>query len=158
MAPEDPDTLRSVPEHLTAWLTTRPERFALIHGDYRPDNLMFPAHGAGVSAVDWQTLALGLPGRDVGYLLATSLDPEVRRAEEHRIVESYRVALAEQGVEISAEECFDDYRLGVVQGPLITVLGAVYANDPNPSSDRMFTAMITRSLQAIRDLDPFSLV
>ena len=158
MGPEDPDTLRSVPEHLAAWLTTRPERFALIHGDYRPDNLMFPTHGAGVSAVDWQTLALGLPGRDVGYLLATSLDPEVRRAEEHRIVESYRAALAEQGVEISAEECFDDYRLGVVQGPLITVLGAVYANDPNPSSDLMFTAMITRSLQAIRDLDPFSLV
>ena len=158
MAPEDPDTLRSVPEHLAAWLTTRPDRFALIHGDYRPDNLMFPAHGAGVSAVDWQTLALGLPGRDVGYLLATSLDPEVRRAEEHRIVESYRVALAEHGVELSPEECFDDYRLGVVQGPLITVLGAVYANDPNPSSDAMFTAMITRSLQAIRDLDPFSLV
>ena len=137
---------------------TRPERFAVIHGDYRPDNLMFPAHGAGVSAVDWQTLAVGLPGRDIGYLLATSLDPEVRRAEERRIVESYRAALAEHGVEISADECFDDYRLGVVQGPLITVLGAVYATDPNPSSDAMFTAMITRSLQAIRDLDPFSLL
>ena len=46
----------------------------------------------------------------------------------------------------------------MVQGPLITVLGAVYATDPNPSSDAMFTAMITRSLQAIRDLDPFSLL
>jgi aminoglycoside/choline kinase family phosphotransferase len=158
MAPEDPDTLRSVPEHLPAWLMTRPQRFAVIHGDYRPDNLMFPPHGAGVAAVDWQTLAIGLPGRDVGYLLATSLDPEVRRAEEHRIVESYRRALGEHGVEISAEECFDDYRLGVVQGPLITVLGAVYATDPNPSSDAMFTAMITRSLRAIRDLDPFSLL
>jgi hypothetical protein len=158
MAPEDPDTLASVPDHLAAWLVTRPERFALIHGDYRPDNLMFPEHGSGVSAVDWQTLALGLPGRDVGYLLATSLDPEVRRAEERRLVEAYRAALAEHGVEISAEDCFDDYRLGVVQGPLITVLGAVYATDPNPSSDAMFTAMITRSLQAIRDLDPFSLL
>ncbi len=158
MAPEDPDTLRSVPEHLGAWLLARPDRFAVIHGDYRPDNLMFPKHGAGVSAVDWQTLAVGLPGRDIGYLLATSLDPEVRRAEERRIVEAYRAALAEHGVELSAEECFDDYRLGVVQGPLITVLGAVYATDPNPSSDAMFTAMITRSLQAIRDLDPFSLL
>jgi aminoglycoside/choline kinase family phosphotransferase len=158
MAPEDPATLDTVPAHLGAWLMTRPERFAVIHGDYRPDNLMFPAHGAGVSAVDWQTLAVGLPGRDIGYLLATSLDPGLRRAEEHRIVEAYRAALAEHAVEISADECFDDYRLGVVQGPLITVLGAVYANDPNPSSDAMFTAMITRSLQAIRDLDPFSLL
>ena len=158
MAPQDPATLRSIPEHLTAWLMTRPERFAVIHGDYRPDNLMFPPHGAGVSAVDWQTLAVGLPGRDVGYLLATSLEPEVRRAEEHHIVEAYRLALAEHGVAVSAEECFEDYRLGVVQGPLITVLGAVYATDPNPSSDAMFTAMITRSLLAIRDLDPFSLL
>lgn len=158
MAAEDPDTLRSVPDQLGAWLMTQPERFAVIHGDYRPDNLMFPEHGAGVSAVDWQTLAVGLPGRDIGYLLATSLDPAVRRAEERHIVEAYRAALAHHGVEISAEECFDDYRLGVVQGPLITVLGAVYATDPNPSSDVMFTAMITRSLQAIRDLDPFSLV
>ena len=158
MAADDPDTLRSVPDHLGAWLMTRPDRFAVIHGDYRPDNLMFPAHGAGVSAVDWQTLAVGLPGRDIGYLLATSLDPAVRRAEERRIVECYRSALAEHGVEISADDCFDDYRLGVVQGPLITVLGAVYATDPNPSSDAMFTAMITRSLQAIRDLDPFSLL
>ncbi len=31
------------PAHLAAWLMTRPERFAVIHGDYRPDNLMFPA-------------------------------------------------------------------------------------------------------------------
>ena len=158
MAPEDPATLATVPEHLADWLTTRPERFALLHGDYRPDNLMFPPHGTGVSAVDWQTLALGLPGRDVGYLLATSLEPGLRRAEEHRLVEAYRSALAEHGVAISADECFEDYRLGVVQGPLITVLGAVYATDPNPSSDAMFTAMITRSLQAIRDLDPFSLL
>lgn len=158
MAPDDPGTLWSVPDHLAAWLVTRPERFALIHGDYRPDNLMFPEHGAGVSAVDWQTLALGLPGRDVGYLLATSLEPDLRRLEERRLVEAYRAALAPHGVELAADECFDDYRLGVVQGPLITVLGAVYATDPNPSSDAMFTAMITRSLQAIRDLDPFSIV
>ncbi len=159
MAPEDPATLASVPEHLPAWLLARPERFSVIHGDYRPDNLMFPPHGAGVSAVDWQTLALGLPGRDVGYLLATSLDPALRRAEERRLVELYRLALAEHGVDdLDPEDCFDDYRLGVVQGPLITVLGAVYANDPNPKSDEMFTAMITRSLLAIRDLRPFELL
>jgi hypothetical protein len=159
VGPDDPATLDEVPRHLAAWLTTRPERFALIHGDYRPDNLMFPEHGVGVSAVDWQTLGLGLPGRDIGYLLATSLEPDVRRAEEHRLVARYHQELVAHGVEgHSLEECFDDYRLGVVQGPLITVLGAVYANDPNDKSDAMFTAMITRSLAAIRDLDPWSLL
>jgi hypothetical protein len=159
MGPEDPDTLRGVPEHLADWLLARPERFAVIHGDYRPDNLMFPAHGAGVSAVDWQTVALGLPGRDIGYLLATSLDVEDRRAGERELVAAYHEALLAHGVTgYTVEQCFEDYRLGVLQGPMITVLGAVYATDPNDASDAMFTAMITRSLAAIRDLDPYELL
>ena len=158
LSPEDVATLDEVPRHLAAWLTARPDRLSVIHGDYRPDNLMFSPGGSRVVALDWQTVALGLPGRDVGYLLATSLDPAVRRAEERRLVEAYRQALAGHGIDLSAEDCFDDHRLGVVQGPLITVLGAVYANDPSPSSDNMFTAMITRSLAAIRDLDPWSLL
>jgi hypothetical protein len=159
MGPLDADTLREVPSHLADWLTTRPERFAVIHGDYRPDNLMFPIHGPGVSAVDWQTLALALPGRDVGYFLATSLEPSIRREHERELVAAYHDALFEHGVaDHDLNQCFEDYRLGVVQGPLITVLGAVYANDPNDKSDAMFTAMITRSLEAIRDLDPYSLL
>lgn len=159
MAPEDPDTLAEVPDHLADWLLTRPERFAVIHGDYRPDNLMFPAHGPGVSAVDWQTLALGLPGRDVGYFLATSLEVPVRREHERALVGAYHEALLAHGVDgFDLDECFEDYRLGVVQGPLITVLGAVYATDPTEASDAMFTAMITRSLAAIRDLRPFDLL
>ena len=44
-----------------------------MHGDYRLDNLMFPEHGDGVVAVDWQTLAIGPPGRDLAYFLATSV-------------------------------------------------------------------------------------
>ncbi|MCU0311729.1 MAG: ecdysteroid 22-kinase family protein [Acidimicrobiales bacterium] len=159
MGPDDPATLREVPAHLADWLLTRPERFSVIHGDYRPDNLMFPAHGAGVSAVDWQTLALGLPGRDIGYFLATSLDVADRRAHERELVAAYHEALAAHGVtDHDLDECFDDYRLGVVQGPMITVLGAVYATDPNDASDAMFTAMITRSLAAIRDLRPYELL
>jgi aminoglycoside/choline kinase family phosphotransferase len=159
VGPDDAATLEDVPGHLADWLLTRPERFSVIHGDYRPDNLMFPSHGAGVTAVDWQTLGVALPGRDVGYLLATSLDVETRRAHEKELVGAYHEALLAHGVaDHGFDECFEDYRLGVVQGPLITVLGAVYANDPNDSSDAMFTAMITRSLAAIRDLDPYALL
>ena len=43
-------------------------------------------------------VAVGLPGRDIGYLLATSLDLEVRRTEECRIVETYR-ACSPHGVD-----------------------------------------------------------
>lgn len=160
LGPGDAQLLEEVPNQLADWLLSRPERFAVIHGDYRPDNLMFPTHGAGVAAVDWQTLGLGLPGRDVGYLLATSLHPDLRREAEKELVRAYHDALVEHGVTGHPyEECFEDYRLGVVQGPLITVLGAVYATaEPSERSDAMFTAMATRSCAALRDLDPFSLL
>lgn len=159
LGPEDAATLHEVPDHLADWLVARPDRFSLIHGDYRPDNLMFDLHGAGVSAVDWQTLGVGLPGRDIGYLLATSLDVDLRRAHERELVAAYHEALQAHGVDDHGlDQCFEDYRLGVVQGPLITVLGAVYAQDPNEKSDAMFTAMITRSLAAIRDLRPYELL
>lgn len=160
LSPEDHETIATVPPNLVNWITSRLDRFTLIHGDYRPDNLMFLPDGSAVTTLDWQTLGLGLAGRDVGYFLATSLDPDARRANENAIVRTYYDTLVSFGVsEFSFDECFEDYRLGVAQGPLITILGAVYATaEPSADSDAMFAAMITRSCAAIRDLDPFSLL
>ena len=160
LGPEDEATIAAVPDNLVAWITARLDRYTLIHGDYRPDNLMFMPDGSMVTTLDWQTLGLGLAGRDIGYFLATSLEPDARRAHERRLVEAYHEALIGHGVtDFSLDTCFEDYRLGVAQGPLITILGAVYATAaPSADSDAMFAAMITRSCAAIRDLDPFSLL
>ena len=154
----DAEMFTTIPARLGEWMMTRPERFSTIHGDYRPDNLMFLPDGSAVSPVDWQTL--GLPGRDVGYFLATSIDPALRRSHEHELVSIYHEALLARGVTgHSFEECFEDYRLGTIQAPLITILGAVYASaEPTPQSDAMFMAMATRAADAIRDLDPLSLL
>jgi hypothetical protein len=51
----------------------------------------------------------------------------------------------------SLEECRDDYRFSMLQGPLITIVGAAYGA-PTERGDEMFLAMATRSAQAIRDL------
>ncbi len=40
----------------------------------------------GMAAVDWQTIGVGLPARDLAYFLETSLDPELRREHEHHLV------------------------------------------------------------------------
>jgi hypothetical protein len=148
----DAATLREVPPAIPEFLRSRPERFALLHGDYRLDNLMF---GDEVHAVDWQTLAVGLPGRDLAYFLGTSLRTADRRVHEKEIVTAYHRALGVVGYEGS--ECWSDYRVGIFQGPLITVLGAVYATAERcDRADRMFLAMARRSCAAIRDLDAFS--
>jgi hypothetical protein len=51
------------------------------------------------------------------------------------------------------DQCFDDYRVGQLQGPLTTVLGAMLATaGASEQADRIFTVMATRSCAAIRDL------
>jgi hypothetical protein len=58
--------------------------------------------------------------------------------------------------EYSRSDCFDDYRLGQLQGPLITILGCIYGvtAERSPDADEMFLSMATRACGAIRDLFP----
>ncbi|MBU3701832.1 MAG: DUF1679 domain-containing protein [Acidimicrobiia bacterium] len=141
------------------WLSVGGDRLTFVHGDFRPDNLMVSPDGARIHTLDWQTLGLGFAGRDVGYFLGLGLDSDLRRSAERDLVRTYHEALVTHGVERSFEETFDDYRLGTPQGPLVTVLGAVYATaTPTPESDAMFASMITRTCATIRDLDPASLL
>ncbi len=155
----DQELLAAIPPLLGRWITGRPERFAPLHGDYRLDNLLFGDDPADpVAAVDWQTVTLGLPARDLAYFLSTGLSPEDRRASEGELVEVYHRALVDQGVRgHSLEECFDDYRFAMLQGPLITIVGAAYG-EPTERGDEMFLAMAARSAEAIRDLGTMDMI
>ncbi len=151
LSDDDTQLLDRIPEVLSRWILARPERVAPIHGDYRLDNLMFGAGDDPIAAVDWQTVTLGLPARDLAYFLSTGLPPEVRRAHEDELVEEYHRALLTHGVtDHTLAECRDDYRFAMLQGPLITIVGAAYGK-PTERGDEMFLAMASRSAQAIRD-------
>jgi aminoglycoside/choline kinase family phosphotransferase len=160
LADEDPVTLHEVAAVLAEWQLARPDPFSLIHGDYRLDNLLFGPDDDDVVAVDWQTAALGPPLRDVAYLLGTSLEPDQRRASEQALVEEYHHGLVAGGVDgYDVDRCWDDYRLGHLQGPMITVIGCMYATgDRTDRSDAMFLAMARRSCAAIRDLRSLELL
>jgi aminoglycoside/choline kinase family phosphotransferase len=155
----DISTLCEVAEVLVAWQLSRSTPFSLVHGDYRLDNLMFPPVGTDVIAVDWQTATVGLPARDLSYFIATSLSIEQRRAAEHAVVRSYYDQLRRGGVkeEYSFERCFEDYRFGQLQGPMITVIGCMTSSGSSLAGDDMFLAMASRSCAAIRDLDSLKL-
>lgn len=152
-------TLRDCVDVAERWALGRAERFGLVHGDYRLDNLMFPPNGAdGVVAVDWQTLSLGLPTRDLAYFVATGLSVEDRREHEADLVAAYHDALLGYGVPgYDRDLCWDDYRFSMIQGPLVAVFGCAYGARTD-RGDRMFAAMVTRACAAIRDLDTLSLV
>lgn len=157
----DAETLQGCAEAIGPWLLTRPAPFAVVHGDYRLDNLMFPPTGRGVAALDWQTVGVAPPSRDLAYFLGTALRPEDRRRHESDLVTLYVEDLERRGVQgYSRNECFDDYRLGQLQGPLITVLGCVYGAtaERTQDADEMFVSMAQRSCAAIRELESLSLV
>ncbi|HEX4218468.1 MAG TPA: phosphotransferase [Acidimicrobiales bacterium] len=156
----DGQILRDASAVIEPWQLARPAPFSVIHGDYRLDNLLFDGATEEVTVVDWQTAAIGPPLRDVAYLLGTSLHSEDRRAHEARLVRRYHSALVDQGVgDYDADQCWDDYRLGQLQGPMITVIGCIYAAaDRSERSDAMFLAMARRSCAAIRELGSLELV
>jgi len=153
----DHETLSAVGVVLDDFFTARSHRYSLIHGDYRLDNLLFRDDGR-VFAVDWQTLTVGLPARDLAYVIGTSLSVADRRAAEADLVRGYWQELVGRGItSYTLEECFDDYRLGMLHCSLIAVLGMALGA-PTKRGDAMFAAMIERSCQAIRDLDSIALL
>jgi hypothetical protein len=158
VAEEDVATLRACVPVAEQWALARAERFGLVHGDYRLDNLMFdPDDEAVVWAVDWQTLSLALPARDLAYFLGTSLSVADRRECERELVAAYHQALVGHGVsDYPVETCWDDYRFALVQGPLVAVFGYAYGTRTE-RGDRMFAAMAQRACAAIRDQDTLAL-
>lgn len=147
----DAVTLRAAASLTEAWLANHQTPFSLVHGDYRLDNLMFHPSTPEVAALDWQTVSVGHPGRDLAYFVALSLSVADRRAHEVSLVGAYHGALGVPGY--SPEECWAGYRLGMLHGPVITVLGCVYAAvERTAAADAMFLSMAARSCEAIRDL------
>jgi len=157
---DDTETLDASASAIRAWQVARPEPFAVIHGDYRLDNLLFPPDDDGVVVVDWQTLAVAPPARDLAYFLGTSLRTEDRRAAEDRLVAAYHAELVTRGVlGYGIDRCFDDYRLGQLQGPMITLIGAAFSTaERTDAADAMFLAMARRTCAAVRDLGSLEMV
>jgi Phosphotransferase enzyme family len=158
MSGADRETFTATMGLVTPWLLAEYNRFALLHGDYRLDNMLFYPDAAGVTVVDWQTLGVGLAARDLAYFTATSLKPELRSSIEKDLVDEYHRALSGYGVtDYDRETCWRDYRLGTPQALLISALGFAFATATDRGDDMVLT-MLARGCQAIRDLGTLDLV
>ncbi len=131
-----------------------PEFFSIIHGDYRLDNLLIggPSETPSVTAVDWQTVALGNPLTDVAYFVGAGLTPEVRRPIELNLVQGYHQGLVEAGVRgFSWDACWRSYRLGAFAGITVAVIAAMLVQRTE-RGDRMFLTMAKRHARHALDL------
>ena len=151
------ETLQIFPDSVSRCLLLHPDRFALLHGDYRLDNLMFAPDGS-VTVVDWQTISVGLPSRDLAYFLSTSLSPGDRVANERDLVGTYHDRLEHYGVTgYSVDDCWHDYRVGMLHAPLITTLGSAFSSTTD-RGDAMALVMLERACAAIRELDSLAII
>jgi hypothetical protein len=160
MSGETTAVLTEFADHSQTWWQRPANPFALIHGDYRLDNLMFREATGQVSvvAVDWQSCSLGNPLRDVAYMAITGLSEIDRRSAERDLVGEYWRALQELGVaDYDNDQCWQDYRHSAFHAPIVTIFGAMAAK-PSERGDRMFSVMAERSATAITDLDALSLL
>ncbi len=158
MTADDRETFTATMGLVTPWLLAEYDRFALLHGDYRLDNMLFDPDRTRVSVVDWQTLGVGLPTRDLAYFTATSLNSELRQSIERDLVAEYHRTLLGYGITgYDGETCWRDYRLGVPQALLISALGFAFAAATARGDDMVLT-MLRRGCQAIRDLGTLDLI
>lgn len=158
MSAEDKETLAAAMGMVTPCLLAEPRRYALMHGDYRLDNMLFDPDRTRITVVDWQTMGVGLPARDLAYFTATSLAPEKRTEIEQDLVGRYYEALLGYGVTgYDSDTCWRDYRLGVIQAPLISALGFAFAASTE-RGDEMVLTMLHRGCRAIRELGTLDLI
>ncbi|KAI5636529.1 ecdysteroid kinase domain-containing protein [Phthorimaea operculella] len=63
----------------------------IIHGDFRPDNIMYRRKGNEVEVItlDYQTMHVGCPATDLVYFIANSTDSAFRVKHHERLVDHY---------------------------------------------------------------------
>ena len=91
--------------------------WTIAHGDGHVGNTFVDGQGRACW-LDWQVTQFAPWWIDVGYHIASALEPDVRAAHERDLLQHYLDALAAAGVKTvpSADEAWDGYRKGVVHG------------------------------------------
>ena len=134
------------------WIASRQEPFAVQHGDYRVDNMLFADDGT-LTTVDWQTVVYGPPLSDAAYFLGASLLERDRGAHERDLLRDYYDRLIAGGVDgFSWDRCWEDYRRYTFSGLLMAIAAAMLV-ERTDRGDEMFLTMARRHGGHIADLD-----
>ncbi len=127
----------------------------LCHGDLRLDNVFWgtPEGEGGATFVDWQISMKVRGPYDIAYFMSQSVDPDVRAANEERLVREYHRMLTDAGVTgYSFDDAWGDYRLATMFCFVYPVVACGSIDLANERGLELGTAMLKRSLAAIRHL------
>jgi len=153
LEPEQLEIISAFRPHAGHFMAGQAGPLAVIHGDYRTDNLLFDAVGGTIplAVIDWQTILTGPALVDVAFLLGASVDPADRRAHERDLVREYHRALSARGVTgYSWDNCWTDYRRYAYHC-LAFLIPAAMIVEQTPRGDEMFLTMIRRGCAHVAD-------
>lgn len=157
MTRENLALLAAFSERLDGWLHRPETPFALTHGDFRLDNMLF-GENVPLAVVDWQTVAIGHPLADVSYFLGAGLLPDLRRDAEHDLVRGYHQHLCAAGVTgYGFDTCLRDYRRYSFSGLVMAVIASMLVGQ-TARGDDMFMAMANRHAEQAIDLGALDLL
>lgn len=136
------------------WIQRPSGPSAVVHGDYRLDNLLFatPAGGPPITVVDWQTPGHGAPISDLAYFCGAGLLPAERREHEASLLDTYADALRTYDVEVERDWLWSQYRREAFAGVAMSVIASQVVGS-TARSEAMFAAMASRHVQHCLDLE-----
>jgi Ser/Thr protein kinase RdoA (MazF antagonist) len=120
----------------------------LIHGDPHLGNLF--VDGERVGFLDWAVVGIAPGMRDVAYVLCNSVPTGLRRAGEREWIAGYCKALAVGGVELAADEAWDQYRLFAIYSWIAATTTLAMGSQWQP--ERIGLASTQRATEALEDL------
>lgn len=125
----------------------------LVHGDFRPDNMLFEGQDAPrrVTVVDWQSFAYGPPASDVGYFIAGAVAPALRRDAETVLQGVYLEALAREGAGPYDADAFLRHYIAGAYQHFLTAFFAAMVVTQTPRGDDMFFKMLDGAVDLIFD-------
>jgi hypothetical protein len=127
----------------------------LCHGDFRAENLMFETGKAGADGLvvlDWQFMTQSAGPFDLGAVMSSSVEIELRREHEMSLLRGYHDRLMAGGVDgYDFDQCLRDYRRALLLGFPGCVQGGAPRNLKDPRSDALITGIARRCEAAVQD-------
>jgi thiamine kinase-like enzyme len=125
----------------------------LIHMDFHFANVLLPRTPGSddVRLIDWASWNIYMGAQDLAYAIGLHWSPKRRKVLEADMVKLYHQRLLAHGVEgYSWEECWDDYRIGIIVNVLSPILRWAMFDEAKTG---WWWSIVERTLQAFEDLD-----
>jgi hypothetical protein len=151
MPPEIRDTPRLIDAMRTLAAREPGPGWTLAHGDAHVGNLFLDAQGRP-GLLDWQCVQHGHWSIDVGYHIASALEPAERASAERDLLAHYLDELRSHGVSApSFDDAWTHYRGGVVYGFFLWAITLYVKPD-------IIAALLRRLGTAVLELDSYGAI